>query len=87
MEKVTLIGAGKIAGSGNDLDNLLVGNAAANTLGGGLGADTIVGGGGADVLVGGGGADHFEFDLVSESPTKKCDVIQDFDHSESDLID
>ncbi|MDX2212473.1 MAG: calcium-binding protein [Oculatellaceae cyanobacterium bins.114] len=43
---LTLEGSANLNGTGNDWDNLLVGNIGRNTLDGGLGADTMVGGGG-----------------------------------------
>jgi len=51
IENLTLTGTGSISGTGNALDNLIVGNTAANTINGGLGADTMAGGAGNDVYV------------------------------------
>jgi trimeric autotransporter adhesin len=48
-------------GTGNTLDNLLMGNAGVNTLTGLAGNDQLNGRGGADVLVGGLGNDMYEF--------------------------
>ncbi len=42
IENLTLTGTGKVAGTGNTLDNILVGNSAVNTLKGGKGNDTYV---------------------------------------------
>ena len=50
LENLTLTGAAPINGSGNTLDNVLIGNAAANTLTGLSGNDTLDGGAGADTL-------------------------------------
>jgi Ca2+-binding RTX toxin-like protein len=58
LERLTLLGTTSINGTGNDLNNLLIGNTAANSLGGGLGADTIIGGAGNDNLSGGDGNDY-----------------------------
>jgi Ca2+-binding RTX toxin-like protein len=45
------------AGTGNELNNVMLGNAGANRLNGMGGADTINGGAGADSILGGAGAD------------------------------
>ena len=50
VENLTLIGAGTINGTGNGLNNILVGNSAVNTLTGGAGDDTYVVGGGDTVV-------------------------------------
>ncbi|TAK82628.1 MAG: hypothetical protein EPO12_06840, partial [Aquabacterium sp.] len=57
VENLTLLGGNAINGSGNELDNTLIGNGAANVLAGGAGADTLSGGGGNDRLDGGMGND------------------------------
>src|SRR5262249_50502719 len=66
LENLTLTGAAAIAGTGNDLDNLLHGNAGANTLTGGLGNDTLDGGAGVDSLVGGDGSDLYVVDNAGD---------------------
>ncbi|TPE47695.1 calcium-binding protein [Amaricoccus solimangrovi] len=48
LEDLVLTGAGDIRGLGNDLDNILTGNAGANVLDGRGGADTMAGGAGDD---------------------------------------
>ncbi len=50
VENLTLAGTAAINGTGNVLDNVIVGNSAANTLTGGLGDDTLTGGAGNDVF-------------------------------------
>ena len=61
-----------VNGSGNALDNILVGNRGNNILYGGAGNDTLVGGAGCDVLIGGDGGDTYVFnrgdgpDLIRE---------------------
>ncbi len=49
VEKLVLLGAAALNGTGNALDNEITGNGAANALDGGLGADTMAGGAGNDV--------------------------------------
>lgn len=53
VERLTLTGAGAIAGTGNAAANILTGNAGANVLSGLAGSDTLYGGGGDDRLDGG----------------------------------
>lgn len=55
--ELTLTGGQPIDGTGNSLDNLIVGNWAKNNLSGRLGNDTLEGGGGNDTLNGGWGND------------------------------
>lgn len=59
VENLTLTGTSAVNGTGNTLDNLLLGNSAANTLSGGAGNDSLDGGAGADSLVGGAGNDTY----------------------------
>jgi Ca2+-binding RTX toxin-like protein len=49
VEHVTLTGKAAFNATGNDLDNLLVGNVAANTLDGKAGDDTLIGNAGDDI--------------------------------------
>jgi len=67
IENLELVGNEDLDGTGNFLDNLIIGNAGDNlirglfgndTLDGGLGNDTLDGGWGHDVLTGGQGADQ-----------------------------
>jgi Ca2+-binding RTX toxin-like protein len=54
--------AGAINGTGNGLDNAILGNASANVLTGGAGNDELNGGGGIDTLIGGIGDDDYIVD-------------------------
>ncbi|NWK96856.1 calcium-binding protein [Sphingobium lactosutens] len=57
VENLTLAGAAAISGWGNDLNNVIDGNAAANLIDGGIGNDTLSGGDGDDTVIGGAGTD------------------------------
>jgi Ca2+-binding RTX toxin-like protein len=57
IERLTLTGVDSIGGTGNTLDNLIVGNARANVLSGGSGNDTLDGVAGNDTVDGGTGND------------------------------
>jgi Domain of unknown function (DUF4214)/Cysteine-rich secretory protein family/RTX calcium-binding nonapeptide repeat (4 copies) len=54
---LTLLGTQNIGGTGNSVDNTIIGNGAGNVLSGGAGADRLVGGAGNDTLNGGSGSD------------------------------
>jgi len=64
VENLTLTGTA-VNGTGNALNNMLVGNSEANTLDGGGGADTMQGADGDDTCV----VDSF-FDIVLENSAK-----------------
>ncbi|WP_017720648.1 calcium-binding protein [Kamptonema formosum] len=57
VENLILVGGGPISGTGNELDNTIIGNATDNYLNGGAGNDTIDGGAGNDNLSGSSGND------------------------------
>ncbi len=59
VERLEYTGKLAFAGTGNELDNTIVGGAGADRLNGGAGNDVLVGGAGADTLTGGSGADTF----------------------------
>jgi Ca2+-binding RTX toxin-like protein len=77
VEKLTLTGSGDIAGTGNGLDNTIVGNAGRNTLKGDAGNDKLFGGKGNDTLVGGADRDTFGFDSALNASTN-VDRITDY---------
>ena len=57
IENLTLNGSAALSGTGNALDNVIVGNNGANHLNGGAGDDTINGGNGNDVIYASDGTD------------------------------
>ncbi|MBM6582773.1 right-handed parallel beta-helix repeat-containing protein [Microvirga sp. BT689] len=73
VENLSLQGSNPINGTGNGLNNVIIGNLATNTLKGGLGSDTLDGGAGADSLDGGDGNDTYYVD-------SSADVIVEKDH-------
>ncbi len=79
-ENLTLTGTKAINGTGNALNNVLIGNSAINTLTGAAGDDTLDGAAGADKLVGGLGNDTYVVDattdVVTENANEGTDTIQ-----------
>jgi Ca2+-binding RTX toxin-like protein len=67
VEHLVLIGTDAINGTGNTLNNMLIGNGAANTLTGGSGDDSLDGFEGADTLVGGSGDDTYYVDNAADA--------------------
>ncbi len=78
LEQLVLSGTGNISGTGNSLNNLLIGNASSNKLAGQAGSDTLNGGSGADTLVGGSGNDFYIVDSVG-------DVVQETSTTGSEI--
>jgi len=80
LENLTLTGTAAIDGTGNTLDNVLIGNSANNTLTGGGGNDTLDGGAGIDTLIGGDGNDTYivdgTTDTITETSTGGTDTVQ-----------
>ncbi|WP_173065289.1 calcium-binding protein [Sulfurimicrobium lacus] len=66
LEYLTLTGNSAINGTGNVLDNALIGNSAANTLTGGAGYDWLDGGLGADTMKGGTDGDSYMVDNTGD---------------------
>jgi len=64
VENLTLIGVAVSNGTGNALNNVLIGNGQANTLTGHEGNDTLLGGSGDDVLMGDAGDDFLAGDYL-----------------------
>jgi len=79
LERLTLTGSANIDGVGNELDNLLTGNAGANILIGGAGNDALDGKGGIDTMIGGTGNDSYTVDnagdVVIEAADEGIDVV------------
>lgn len=80
VENLTLTGTSAINGTGNALDNILIGNSGVNTLVGGAGNDRLDGGAGNDILRGGIGNDTYVVnatgDQVTENSNEGVDTVE-----------
>jgi Ca2+-binding RTX toxin-like protein len=77
VENLTLTGSSGLAGTGNALDNVIVGNSGANTLTGGDGNDRLDGGTGIDNMSGGFGNDTYVVNVAGDITTENADAGND----------
>ncbi len=79
VENLFFGGSGNFAGTGNTLDNIIVGGAGNDVLIGGAGNDVLIGGAGNDTMVGGVDNDVYEVtdlgDVVTEVPGAGSDTV------------
>lgn len=79
VEHLTLTGSSAISGSGNDLQNSLIGNSGVNTLRGYAGDDYLDGKAGNDTMIGGQGDDTYQVgstgDVVTELAGEGSDTV------------
>jgi Ca2+-binding RTX toxin-like protein len=84
VEHLIIDGKAKGNGTGNVLDNKLIGNLAVNVLSGLAGNDTLDGGSGNDTLTGGDGSDTFIFSSGIKG-NKNIDTVKDFVHGQDKI--
>ena len=66
VENLTFTGTVAFSGTGNGLDNTILGGTGNDTLNGGAGDDTLSGGAGADTMIGGTGNDTYIVDNTGD---------------------
>ncbi|WP_281422433.1 RTX toxin, partial [Rhizobium leguminosarum] len=80
VENLTYSGTAAFVGTGNLLDNIIIGGVAADKLVGAGGNDTLIGGGGSDTMLGGIGDDTYVVDIatdiVIENVSEGTDTVQ-----------
>jgi serralysin len=81
VENLTFIGTGNFNGTGNNLDNVMIGGAGNDTMNGLGGNDTLIGGAGNDTLAGGAGNDIFQYLAVNFG----ADLVTGFTHGQDAL--
>ncbi|MBT2295942.1 calcium-binding protein, partial [Pseudomonas fluorescens] len=79
LENLTLIGTAHLSGSGNALNNVLIGNVGNNVLNGGAGNDTLDGGSGIDTLIGGTGHDTYVVDNLRDIVRETSTTVSEID--------
>ncbi|WP_280960123.1 calcium-binding protein [Enterovirga rhinocerotis] len=67
VENLFLMGSADLGGTGNELDNILMGNSGINVLWGGAGNDRLDGRAGVDALIGGTGNDTYYIDNLGDA--------------------
>ncbi|MHA4866224.1 calcium-binding protein [Duganella sp. PWIR1] len=83
IEFLTFEGSGAFTGTGNELDNVIIGGAGNDTLSGGAGSDNLIGAGGNNRYTGGAGNDWFY--LSSGSVNTVTDFTVGSDHMILDM--
>jgi Ca2+-binding RTX toxin-like protein len=73
VEQLVLLSGGAANGTGNELDNRLIGNASNNVLVGGAGNDRLEGKAGVDTLIGGVGNDIYIFEDAADTIVENAD--------------
>ncbi len=77
LENLLLTGTANRNGTGNALDNLLIGNSGSNTLTGNDGNDYLDGGAGSDTMRGGAGDDTYVVERTTDSVTENASAGTD----------
>ena len=79
LENLTLTGSAHLNGSGNALNNVLIGNTGNNVLSGGAGNDKLDGSSGIDTLVGGTGNDIYVIDNTQDVVRETSTLVSEID--------